>query len=80
MKMVFFACISLPPSLLSLTYNGIMSSLVELEGNFAAYLSHLHSLLDPGNLPVGLSIRNNATESIYSGSKNCPNVWLFCKD
>ena len=42
-----------------------MSGLVELESNFAAYLARLHFLLDPGNLPVALPLRNNATESIY---------------
>jgi hypothetical protein len=42
-----------------------MSGLVELEGNFAAYLTRLRSLLDPGNLPVNLPLHNKATESIY---------------
>ncbi len=42
-----------------------MSGLVKLEGNFAAYLACLHSLLNPGNLPVSLPLRNKATESIY---------------
>jgi hypothetical protein len=42
-----------------------MSGLVELEGNFAAYLARLHSLLDPGNLPVNLPLCNESTESVY---------------
>ena len=42
-----------------------MSGLVELEGNFAAYLARLRSLLNSRNLPVTLPLRNNATESIY---------------
>src|ERR1700679_95405 len=42
-----------------------MSGLAELEGNFAAYLARLRSLLDPGNLPVSLPLCNKATESIY---------------
>lgn len=41
------------------------SGLVELEGNFAAYLARLRSLLDPGNLPISLPLRNKSTESIY---------------
>jgi hypothetical protein len=42
-----------------------MSGLVELEGDFATYLARLRSLLDPGNLPVSLPLRNKSTESIY---------------
>ena len=42
-----------------------MSGLVELEGNFSAYLARLHSLLDPGNLPVALPLHDEATKSIY---------------
>jgi hypothetical protein len=41
-----------------------MSGLVELEGNFSAYLARLCSLLHPGNLPVALP-NNEATKSIY---------------
>jgi hypothetical protein len=42
-----------------------MSGLVELEGNFSAYLARLRSLLDPGNLPVALPLHNEATKSIH---------------
>ena len=42
-----------------------MSGLVELEGNFSAYLARLRSLLDPGNLPVALPLHDEATKSIY---------------
>ena len=42
-----------------------MSGLVGLEGDFAAYLAHLHLLLNAGNLPVSLPLHNKALGSIY---------------
>ena len=45
-------------------------SLVELEGNFAAYLARLRCLLDPGNLPASLPLHDEASESIYGAFLN----------